>query len=170
MRNPWISALVSAAAALAVAAPVLAGGAGTARLALAIVAGLAAALVAGGLFARPTFLALDRWRRAGDDIVRRLLGTGEETSTPDPARRLENLAAPSRAEALEESISDLAAALQDEERLSRRRGDQREPVGSALQRGRELAVGTPDDAEGTRRVGGLLDEIETGGAERARGV
>ena len=109
MRNPWVSALVSAAAALAVAVPVLAGGAAAARLALAIGAGLVAALVAGGLFARPAFRALDRWRRAGDDIVRRLLGSGaEETSAPDPARRFGSLSAPSRGESLEESISDLA--------------------------------------------------------------
>jgi methyl-accepting chemotaxis protein len=158
MKNPWMTALVSAAAALAVAAPVLAGGADLGRLAIGVVGGLAAAVVGGGLFARPAFRALDRWRRGGDEIADRLLADGS-----DPTQRLGAVQVPPRAKALEESLADLAAVLQDEERLSRRRREQQEPVTNALQRGRDLS-GTRggDESNGVRRLAALLEEIEAG--------
>jgi methyl-accepting chemotaxis protein len=161
--NPWLSALVPGLAALGVAVPLLAGETGPEQLAASVAAGLAAAVLAGGLVARPAFRALERWRRSGGALAERLLGVAPAAGTePDPAQRLESVGPPPGEEALEEALSALLAALRDEELLARRRREQQASVASALHRGQELVAAAGDDSGAVRRLATLLDEAESG--------
>jgi methyl-accepting chemotaxis protein len=161
--NPWLSALVPGVAALGVAAPLLSGAPGPAELATGVAAGLAAAVLAGGLFARPAFRAIERWRKSVGTIAERLLGAAPAAGAePDPAQRLESVGPLPGEDALEEALSALVAALQDEELLARRRREQQASVAAALHRGHELVVAAGDDAGAVRRLATLLDDTEAG--------
>jgi methyl-accepting chemotaxis protein len=163
--NPWAVSLVSAVAALGVAMPILGRGASAGELVAGIVAGLLAAVVGGGLVARPAFRALRRWQQSGDELAARLL-----EATPDDAAdltdhdvRLEAFGGLRREEdRLEESLSELAAALQDEDRLRHRRQELHEPVGVALRKGRDLSSSKRDETPGLRRMSTLIEDFGSG--------
>ncbi|MFN8179498.1 MAG: methyl-accepting chemotaxis protein [bacterium] len=161
--HPFFMALAPGAAATTAVALTLAHGHGLPRLLLAGGLGLAVAALVGIAALRPLLDALSTWRAHLDDASRRLAALEGEAAAPEPEPiDLAALAPPVPDDAkLEEALGDLAAALQDEERLRDRREGRAEETRETLRRARELA-GTPEteDANAGARLQPLLEGLE----------
>ena len=162
-QRPILVALVPGAAATLAMIVVLGAGHSPSRLALAAAVGLAAAAVAGLLAIRPLLRVLRAWRDHLDEASQRLVALEAESAAPAPEPiDVAALATPLPDDGrLDEALGDLAAALQDEERLRERRESRAEQVRDVLRRAREL-TSTPDgdDANASARLQTILEGVE----------
>ncbi len=167
--RPWIPALVPGLATTGVVAAVLASGHDAGRVAAAVAGGAIAAAAVGSACARPFLQRVAAWRRRLDTASQRLAALeGEEESAPQP-QVVGTWADAIKPEVddprLEEAVADLAASLQDEERLRERRETREEDARALLRRARDLAAAAEGgDEPAGARLAILLDDFERGAA------
>lgn len=167
--GPWVPALVPGILTTGLMLLLLGAGQGGVRLALAAAGGLVTAAVAGLLCARPLLRRVDEWRRRLDTASQRLLALGDgaepASAATGPDVWADTLAPESDDPRLEEALGELAAALQDEERLRERRETRNDDTRNLVRRLRDLvaAAETGDEAVGAR-LSGLLDDFDRGAA------
>ncbi len=131
------------------------------------VARWSAALVAAALASAAVWLPvrgqLARWERmirtVGDRLHPLAIPDRTPASERSPAITLD-LAAMAPEDSFEEVLSDLVAALQDEERLRERRDALEDGVREVLRRGRELAAPRAGETGAFARMRESLDELE----------
>jgi hypothetical protein len=162
-HRPILAALLPGAATTLAMVAILGVGHSTSRLVLAAAVGLAAAAAAGVVALRPLLRVLRTWREHLDDASQRLAALETESAAPAPEPiDVASLVAPLADDGrMDEALGDLAAALQDEERLRERRDARAEEARDVLRRAREL-VSTPetDDVNAGARLQTLLEGVE----------
>ena len=165
--RPWVPTFVPGVVATLVVAAVLASGQSTGRLAIAAAAGLGVAAIVGLLAARPLLRRVNAWRDRLDTASLRLAaleaGAVATTDEGSPEQWVEALTPNTDDPRLEEALADLAAALQDEERLRDRRDARADDARALLRRVRDLTAGSENgDEPVVARLSTLLDELDRG--------
>ncbi len=129
-----------------------------------VLAGLGAALAVGAPILVPVYRRMSWWRRRLGAVSRRLgglEGDGDGTADLDAsAFELPELSASSPDETLEEALTELEAALNDEERLRELRRGAETDVREAIRAGRTLAESASDAYPVLERLSGLLDHLD----------
>ncbi|NNE42956.1 MAG: hypothetical protein HKN12_01995 [Gemmatimonadetes bacterium] len=132
------------------------------RVIVAVAAGTLVAAAAGLWALQPWRRRLALWETRLRDARQRLESADRDTGDGDLGRVVAALRIPELTpdEALEDAVADLAAALEDEERLRSRREQRAAEVSGALQAGRDLSA---TDVQGSlARMPELLDDMDRG--------
>ncbi len=158
----WAIALIPAVVATITVATILGGSASLSRIALAATVAIGAS-VAAGLFAmRPLLKMLESWREQLHRASHRLTALdGDAPSDVGAATDWTEPSPPVEDPKLDEALSELGAALQDEERLRDRRDARVEATREVVRRSREVASsGEGEDGAVSGRLHSLLEEHE----------
>jgi hypothetical protein len=131
---------------------------------LALGAGLLTAIVAGAIVTRPLVRRLAVWDARLREATARLEDAERKSQEgrTDPLALLDGLEIPAPApdEVVEEALSELGAALQDEERLRERRRAREGDIRSAIRSTKDLGGGEGDPV--LTRLPALLADVDTG--------
>jgi hypothetical protein len=131
---------------------------------LALGAGLLTAIVAGGIVTRPLVRRLSAWDARLREATARLEEAERRAADGrvDPVAMLDGIDVPPPAtdEIMEEALSELGAALQDEERVRERRRTRETDVRAAVRASKDLGGGEGDPV--LTRLPALLADVDSG--------